>query len=296
MDEIVPKKTGEYYMDVRSYANGCVEAHIKPMPFLYETAIRASADPDSYMNYCRENNLPFRTGPRITKDPDRDGQTYTQASFESALRRARQKIRLLVKQYGADRLFTLTYRANQVDREQVKKDFKEFLRLVRRQVPEWGYVAVLEKQDRGAYHIHCAVKGWQKITYLRRCWYKALGAKGAETGADTPGSVNVTSPLTARWGTSRRDWKPSKLVQYLTKYLSKTFEITDKEKKRYWHSDSIKEPVRERYILNSERFIDALIEVDGLIWFAYGQTLDFTHSWMSPGGNRLWVSIEGGAH
>jgi hypothetical protein len=48
------------------------------------------------------------------------------------------------------------------------------------------YVAVLERQQRGALHPHLAVKGFQDVRLLRRCWYKIVG--------NGQGQVNVKVP------------------------------------------------------------------------------------------------------
>ena len=53
------------------------------------------------------------------------------------------------------------------------------------------YVAVLECQKRGAIHPYLAVRGFQDIRLLRRCWYKIVGK--------AQGQVNVKGP---RPGTS----------------------------------------------------------------------------------------------
>jgi hypothetical protein len=45
-----------------------------------------------------------------------------QQNHNRAVRRAKQNIRWLCKTMQADRLFTLTYRENQTDREQVRAD------------------------------------------------------------------------------------------------------------------------------------------------------------------------------
>jgi len=38
-----------------------------------------------------------------------------------------------------------------------------------------SYAAVLECQKRGAIYPHLAVRGFQDIRFLRRCWYKIVG-------------------------------------------------------------------------------------------------------------------------
>jgi hypothetical protein len=69
------------------------------------------------------------------------------------------------------------------------------------------YVAVLERQQRGALHPHLAVKGFQDVRLLRRCWYKIVG--------NGQGQVNVRGP---RPGSS-----PVKLARYLSKVHQQGF-------------------------------------------------------------------------
>jgi hypothetical protein len=197
----------------------------------------------------------------------------------------------------ADRLFTLTYRRNEQDRETVKADFKRFLRLVKKGwkgqagYPNWRYVAVLEQQDRGAFHIHCAVQGWQRISFLRAAWYKALGGQGNETGEGTPGAVNVTNPDKAKWGHTGRQWKSRKLAGYLTKYLAKTFDENATEKKRYWHAKDIAEPVVQRFIIGAVSIVEAIVESVEMLKFHVGLKGGFDH-WLSTSQDSYWLAGE----
>jgi hypothetical protein len=252
--------------------------------------------------------------PRVRDDEDmneREQEQRQAANWERAVRRAKQSIRWLCKQMAADRLFTLTYRANVEDREQVKADFKEFLRLVRkggfnyrtkggeiRRAPPqkgWKYVAVLERQDRGALHIHVAVKGWQRVEVLRAAWYRAASGldgcrccDGLESGADTPGAVNVTSPRD--FGKNRRDWKTAALAGYITKYLSKTFNECCADKKRYWHSCDVTLPPKQGFFLASTNMLDA---IKGALKYAngvYGLDVNSIMHWVSWGCDCYWLS------
>jgi hypothetical protein len=290
-------------MDVREFRNGSIEVLLKVLPPLHEGPVISVANPDSHLNYLKSIDFSYKElyGSGLNKIVDE--KTGHESEFRSlenhlrAVRRAKAHIRWLVNELDADRLLTLTYRANETDRDKVKADFKRFVRLVRKGwggqqgFPDWRYVAVLERQDRGAYHIHCGVKGWQKISFLRAAWFKALGGSGFETGAETPGNIDVTSPRKCRWGTSLREWKASKLSAYLTKYLSKTFDSETEEKKRYWHSKDLSVPVRKRFILCAVDLAGAIRELASIVYFHFGIGIDFSRSWMSPGKNSLWLSL-----
>lgn len=279
-----------YYLNVREFKNGKFEAVLKtvrPMQmgqaerrFQFPGAVSASA---SIEKARREASYPDQV------EIDR------KANVARAVRRAKQTVRWLCTVMDADRLFTLTYRENQTDREQTRVDFSRFLRLVRSGwrgqvgVPNWQYVAVLEKQERGAYHIHCAVKGWQRIKFLRSAWQKALGGTGDELGENTLGAVNVTNPEKARWGHTGRQWRVNRLVRYLVKYMQKTFDDTVFDKNKYWKSRDIKPPVKQRHWLGAFSMNDAIKEAWNMLELHVGLNVD-SYVWISPQNDSFFVS------
>lgn len=123
---------------------------------------------------------------------------------------------------------TLTNRANVEDRDRVLHDLERLRRARSRSGCSMPYVAVLERQQRGALHPHLAVKGFQDVRLLRRCWYKIVG--------NGQGQVNVKGP---RPGSS-----PMKLARYLSKYISKDFDKMPREfeEHRYFCSLGVKIP------------------------------------------------------
>lgn len=273
MDCILEQVSPSYYMNIREFANKTVEAVV--------TAIRPMQMDTAKKRYEEFWGFGLSAEPKELTDEER------QANWNRSVRRARQNIRFLCKQLGADRLFTLTYRENVQDREQVKADFTRFIRMVRLLIPGWQYVAVLERQDRGAYHIHCAVRGFQKIKILRSCWYRALGARPDATGADTPGQIDVTSPR-ARWGATQRQWDTNKLASYISKYLHKTFDETASEKKRYWTAKGLKLPVKHRIWMGAQNVWDMVKEAYGILDTFHGLQPDFG-MWLSSDLCNFWI-------
>lgn len=204
-----------------------------------------------------------------------------------AVRRARQQVRFHCRMLQCDHLVTLTYRENMEDVERLQRDWKEFVRLVRKDKPEWQFVACREKQDRGAYHLHIAVRGRQDINLLRRCWYKALGGSGQEKGDDTPGQINVRGPA-KRFGTKTNEWKASKLAGYMTKYLHKAFdELDSRHSKRYWHSKGIEAPEVERVWLASSSFVEAVKDTHKLL---RNEGMRIASLWASEGYDCIWMT------
>ena len=269
-----------YYMNVREFANGTVEAVLKTVrPMQMDQAKHRYESHGAFSaKHGRLDDLPDET----------DSDLVKQQNHNRAVRRAKQSIRFCCKQMQADRLFTLTYRENIQDRERVRADFQNFLRRVRKVYPAWDYVAVLERQERGAYHIHCAVVGWQRVGYLRSCWYKALGGTGNEVGADTPGAVNITSPQ-KRWGAGVKEWKTEKLAGYLTKYLHKTFEQSDAEKRRFWKSKGVQAPKPERFWVAGSSMYEAIPSAYETLVTFFGVKPDFD-MWLSSSGDCFWLS------
>ncbi|GAB1392893.1 hypothetical protein MASR1M60_10560 [Rhodocyclaceae bacterium] len=125
---------------------------------------------------------------------------------DRAMRRARSRLRQLILSAQLDHLLTLTYRQNVTDYKQACDDLSRFLRAVRTYLPDVLYVAVPEKQKRGAWHWHLAVAGRQDVNLLRKLWRRVVGE----------GNIDVQKP---RPGENRR----LALVKYLGKYLAKGF-------------------------------------------------------------------------
>ncbi len=129
-----------------------------------------------------------------------------------ASRRARSRLRQLILSANADHLLTLTYRNNVTDFEQVSQDLRALVRRVRKHLPTWVFIAVPERQKRGAWHWHLAVVGRQDVALLRQLWRSVVGE----------GNIDVQQPTA---GMSRR----LAIVKYLGKYLSKGFAEGDRE-------------------------------------------------------------------
>lgn len=213
-------------------------------------------------------------------------------------KRARQSVRHLVKCLFADHMLTFTYRENVEDRDRVARDWKEFVRLFRLRYPEWHYLAVLEKQERGAYHIHVAVKGRQDIKWLLRCWLLSIGQpveevndwyiRGVKLADKSFGSVNVEPPR-KRWGGVSKQWQRNKLAGYLTKYIGKEFEESDKGSKKYWHSRLEQRPQVERFWLKALTYEQAIIEAHDLVYFSGATSISM---WNDHKAGVVWITGE----
>ena len=215
-----------------------------------------------------------------------DIEKKAQESLARSIRRARQQVRWKLKQIQADHMVTLSYRENMQDVECLKRDWKEFVRLVHIRYPAWVFVAVREYQERGALHLHIGVKGRQDIKYLRRCWYRVLGAAVDAKGEEAPGNVDVSGP-NKRWGgQGGYKWNSDKLAGYMTKYLYKSFEQAEKSSKRYWHSKKLPGLVEQKIWLAAANYPEAIRETFDLV--AVYRPVDTM--WSSSGWGCIWMT------
>lgn len=234
---------------------------------------------------------------RKRKTPEQQQERDIENRQRSA-KRAKQGVRHLVKSILADHMLTFSYRENVTDRARVAAEWKEFVRLFRVRYPSWSYLAVLEKQERGSFHIHVAVAGKQDIRWLLRCWLIAIGQPldevsewlvgGVKLGSKSLGAVNVEPPK-KRWGGAHTQWKRDKLSGYLTKYIGKEFEEADKHQKKYWHSKNIERPIIERFWLKAKNYADAVIEAHDMIYYTGATSLSM---WGDDSAGVIWITGE----
>lgn len=216
---------------------------------------------------------------------------------QRAAKRAKQKVRFLIKSIFADHMLTFNYRENVLDRERVAREWKEFVRLFRLRYPDWRYVAALEEQERGSIHLHVAVQGKQDIRWLLRCWLLAIGQSaddvsswlvgGVKLGEKSLGAVNVEPPK-KRWG-GGGNWKANKLAGYLTKYIGKEFETAEKNAKKYWASRNIPQPVIERFWLRAKTYYEAVKEAHDLIFWTGASSISM---WGEQAAGVIWITGE----
>lgn len=168
-------------------------------------------------------------------------------NLQKAAKRAKRKVRYLVKNMGASHLVTFTKRELETmgfwSPEQWAGAWDRLRRMIVKVKGDFPYVAVLERHKKGNYHLHVA---WveapgQKVnlSLLRGCWWAVCGGRGC-------GNVDAQY-IKVRAGLERSD----RIAAYVTKYVAKHFDTDLRfNKKRYWASRQSMPDVR-RYILNS---------------------------------------------
>ena len=184
-------------------------------------------------------------GPQEPDLPERveRGEGDRESSIDRASRRAKTKVRRLAKAMQADCLLTLTYRENVTDKKRVEADFKAFRKRLTALGP-FQYVATLEKQQRGAYHIHIACRqfpAWLKNEHgvrvksynvIRSMWRRVVGSDN--------GNVDLTKPRGAN--------SAHKVAAYIAKYVTKCIEDAALNAKSYWASRGIDVPSPQRIV------------------------------------------------
>lgn len=188
---------------------------------------------------------------------------------DRAVRRARSRLRHLILATRSDHLLTLTYRRNVTDFELACTHLNKFVRIVRARKPGWTYIAVAERQSRGAWHWHLAVRGRQDVGLLRASWHRVAG----------DGNIDVAAPKTSRHVGSLA------LVKYLGKYLAKGFsEARELNARRFRASLGIKVPSESlalppEYLGKAKAFaLDELKRTAGSVGFEW-QSDDLTAGW-----------------
>jgi hypothetical protein len=151
--------------------------------------------------------------PRVRRFTVRGNSTERESNVERAVSRSRGKIRRTVMTAGMDHLLTLTYRENMCDIEKAWQDLDKFCRLVRERLGDFKYLAVPERQERGAVHWHLAVVGFQNVPLLRSLWRSVVGE----------GNIDVQF---------RHTMKRSVVARYISKYVVKSLSDSERLNKR----------------------------------------------------------------
>jgi len=173
--------------------------------------------------------------------------------------RAKRSCRFRIKASGAAHLLTLTYRANMQDYDQVRRDWKAFVRKVVRYWPEFRAVFAFERQARGAWHVHAAIsrlptyfmyQGQQVRSYalLRRFWLSVCGDGNIDVDGHRKNRFGLPSQsFGERRGRTRESL--AKLAGYVSKYLTKDYGSGLVGRNRWGSTQNIDVPAPEIFDL-----------------------------------------------
>lgn len=145
---------------------------------------------------------------------------------ERSVRRAKKKLRHKVLSGNLRYMWSLTYEQNMQDRKQAECDWRNFVRrLEYERGEELRFCKVLERQERGAWHIHFATN--------ERIDWELLGEVWGH------GYVYVTDKSGHRWRVdcgvkAECEWMPVRAACYLAKYLEKEWESLEGTRKKLY--------------------------------------------------------------
>lgn len=221
--------------------------------------------------------MPYETWSEINEEDipikSKRGEGDRERSAEVAARRAKRKVRHLCKMLKARYMITLTTKEIITDVDVFQRHFQEFVRRVRR-VANFQYVATHELQQRGALHLHIAVANRQDYKLLWSIWHRVVG--------EGNGRVHVTS--------GNKKASITKIAAYISKYIAKSFETGELNKRRYWASKGICEPIKEVHLLKKNwEFVEVLMYIVE-IFKDRGIPFDLSCNWCDGNKGLFWMS------
>jgi hypothetical protein len=143
-----------------------------------------------------------------------DKHRNRESNDDDSAKRAKQAVRLRCKSIGADRMITLSLRENMQDRDRMLTYFDRFRRRMSK-CKKFHYVATIEPQERGALHMHIAVKGRQMYQLVRSIWQSVVGL---DQHGRQMGQINVRDPHKFGFGKSGAH----RIASYIAKYIRAT--------------------------------------------------------------------------
>lgn len=201
-----------------------------------------------------------------------------------AAARAKKNVRHLCKSMGADTMLTFTYRGLQLDLDLCKVHLREFVRRLKRVWPGFKAVAAFEQQKRGAWHVHMATvrvprdlqhksgASVKSFNLIRSIWRNVTKEYG--------GNIDVAK----RKRNSQRS--PAKIAAYLSKYITKDYELGEKWSNRWTRFGDIEKP--EALILG---FVNLPLDVITLC-YSFCDKMEIVTSHFSRWGDWFFVHAE----
>ena len=234
------------------------------------------ARPVELEELARKIDAPRSTGKREKpENPDPD-------STERAEKRAKKRVRHLVKSMGADRLATLTRRESDPSRFWSRDDWvrawDRFVRLCKRAGIELAYLAVLELHKKGNFHLHVALVGHLNVNIARRLWWIVCGGRGQ-------GNIDI------RRKQNQTDYqRRAGLAKYVSKYITKGFGDIDAFNKKRYFASRHDLPSIQRLVLNSLNWADALSELCGIFGLSLDRVLASPCFYKFPAKDGFWLN------
>ena len=210
-----------------------------------------------------------------------------------ARRRAKQQVRVWCKSAFVNSLWTLTFQELVLDRELVLRLLDRFRRRVETLLPGWKYLAVLERQERGAWHIHLATHALPRMLAVSGHGGKPAMAKSWNVMRAVWRAVIANVGLHGNFDEAKRKRNGSsikgagKIARYIAGYVAKDMENSSLNRKRYSCSKGVDLPpaVRASFAHDSR-----LVELLELAYAAVGERV--THAWFDPISQVFFVESD----
>ncbi|HEY9758853.1 MAG TPA: hypothetical protein V6C97_27035, partial [Oculatellaceae cyanobacterium] len=261
-------------VDLVDLGDGVVEAiaTYQPEPLNLRRKSKIDLNNDSVPEWLREE-VKRQKEEAAKKRKDRKEMGVSEENRIRADRRARRQMRHKVMMMKADRLLTLTTREC-YSRKELEKVFGRWTRRMRKQFPDFQYIAVFENhKTRDASHIHLALNQFYNVTIMRYHWHRALGweGKGIARDSDSPGNVHVSQKRQGYWDRHG-------IAKYLAKYMAKDAESNEAFSKRYVSSQNIQKPLK--YIIWIPVSLQPRWAIKELIEKLFG--IEIVSTWEAP--------------
>ncbi|WP_382160369.1 hypothetical protein [Hydrogenophaga sp. ANAO-22] len=191
-------------------------------------------------------------------------------ALEKSARRAKQQCTHKIKHAGFQSLLTCTYGENMQDFDRMRRDWAAFMRKVSPHIPDFACVFAFERQKRGAWHTHAAIRKlpvflWvpegrgkhaRKVMvrswdYLRRCWRAIVGAGNIDVDGHRKRGRFIERGR-------RADESLCRLAGYVSKYLTKDHAEGPEGRNRWGSTQGLKPPRPRVLSLPPMSLIDAM--------------------------------------
>jgi hypothetical protein len=198
-------------------------------------------------------------------DPVRDAEYLAElkaANQVRAARRAKLACKWFIVHAGFNEVLTLTYRENQTDEALAKKHHKEWVRRMRRALGgQFEYCTGFEPQQRGAWHMHVACHKLPKHVEYKgvkiQAWKLGTEIWRSIVGADN--GLCYVGGKPAKWGSKRRkNMGLYKMANYVSKYITKHYDLMPDSVNRYSHSEGKPQIERDRVFFSAEDIGDLI--------------------------------------
>lgn len=149
------------------------------------------------LKLSKDDYLVFATGD-IKQFQHTENRAENEASFRQTFARLRDLINANTEDVSKCKWVTLTYAENMTDPVRLNKDFKKFIRKIRKEVGYFEYIQATEPQERGAWHIHLLMIFDKKAPYIANKDLADIWGQGfTKTKKLDPNNDNVGAYLTA---------------------------------------------------------------------------------------------------